>query len=290
MGAMGNDALRPKTSGGKMFWRFERRSFSSSSSSGSSFCLVCYVLYINFEKGEYLPARNTRRLLVSRVTRYASSLTHEFAVDPKYFARPEMLMDNDPNASTTSGLCSSSFMEWLGDIRGLEGSLCNGAFIRSRSSVRSGCGSVESWEWEDLRESSRSRTRVDSSDIFSCSSVVDASTNLEDRGLETIRYLSEFDTYRLPWPVVNEPAKEDKRPYQKCYNINTNHLDRLPSSLSLRMMSMVHFYFWYELKARVHRYMYACLSHRNLSLGGNMSSWSRRKKRNQILPTTFCTR
>lgn len=35
-------------------------------------------------------------------------LTHEFAVCPKYLARPVRLIDKDPKASTMSGLVSSS--------------------------------------------------------------------------------------------------------------------------------------------------------------------------------------
>jgi hypothetical protein len=64
--------------------------------------------------------------------------THEFAIDPKYLARPETLIDNDPKASTTSGFCSSSLEVWVGEVRDPEGSLCNGALMRSKSSVRSG--------------------------------------------------------------------------------------------------------------------------------------------------------
>jgi hypothetical protein len=37
-------------------------------------------------------------------------LTQEFAVCPKYFARPVRLIDKDPKASTMSGLDSSSLI------------------------------------------------------------------------------------------------------------------------------------------------------------------------------------
>ena len=104
--------------------------------------------------------------------------THELAIDPKYFARPETLIDNDPKASTTSGLCSSSMEDWVGDVREPDGSLCKGALIRNRSSARRGWGSVEICECETRKESSRSRTRFASWDIFSCNSVVDAKTKL----------------------------------------------------------------------------------------------------------------
>lgn len=111
--------------------------------------------------------------------RSSKALTHEFAVEPKYFALPEMLMDNDPNASTTSGLCSSSFTDWNADgVREPDGSLCRGAFMRNKSSVRRGWVSVESCACDDRKESSRSRTRFANSEIFSCNSWVDANTNL----------------------------------------------------------------------------------------------------------------
>ena len=44
-------------------------------------------------------------------------LTQEFAVCPKYFARPVRLIDKDPKASTMSGLASSSLtITELGDF------------------------------------------------------------------------------------------------------------------------------------------------------------------------------
>jgi len=64
--------------------------------------------------------------------------THEFANDPKYFARPDTLIDNDPKASATSGFCSSSLKDWVGEERASDGSLCKGALMRNKSSVRSG--------------------------------------------------------------------------------------------------------------------------------------------------------
>lgn len=50
-------------------------------------------------------------------SRVKKLLTQEFAVCPKYFARPVRLIDKDPKASTMSGLVSSSLMiTELGDL------------------------------------------------------------------------------------------------------------------------------------------------------------------------------
>jgi hypothetical protein len=66
-------------------------------------------------------------------------LTQEFAVCPKYFARPVRLIDKDPKESTKSGLVSSSLMTTeLGDLV-WDISRWSGAFILRSSSVRSGC-------------------------------------------------------------------------------------------------------------------------------------------------------
>lgn len=131
--------------------------------------------------------------------------THEFAVVPKYFAPPERLMESEPKASTTSGLCSSSFITlpvaWL---RKAGTSRWRGAFMRRSSSESNGCCSLDRWEWEERRASSSSRTRFASSEIFSWSSWVDARTNLgHECSLQTTKRGS--DSHRLPCPVVREP-------------------------------------------------------------------------------------
>lgn len=112
--------------------------------------------------------------------RIRAQLTQELAMDPKYLAPPEALIDREPKASTISPLCSSSLTSPLRMLRWQGGSLCRGALIWSRSSARRGCLSVETMEWDCLRASSSSRTRLQRTDIFSWSSCVDASTKLRE--------------------------------------------------------------------------------------------------------------
>lgn len=107
-------------------------------------------------------------------------LTQELAMDPKYLAPPEALMDREPKASTISPFCSSSLTSLLGTLRWLGGSRCKGALIWRRSSTRRGCLSGETREWECLRPSSSSRTRLQRTEIFSWSSWVEARTKLRD--------------------------------------------------------------------------------------------------------------
>jgi hypothetical protein len=82
--------------------------------------------------------------------------------------------------------------------------------MRISSSDRSGWGSFELCACETRSPSSRSRMREHNSVIFSCSSWVDASTNLYvELGLYMLQTLSA--TYRLPCPVVREP-EDDREP------------------------------------------------------------------------------
>lgn len=80
--------------------------------------------------------------------------------------------------------------------------------MRNSSSDKSGWGSFEFSACETRSPSSRSRTREHNSVIFSCSSCVDASTNLYVE-LELCTLQTVSTTYRFPCPVVREP--EDDR-------------------------------------------------------------------------------
>jgi len=144
---------------------------------------------------------SARRMAVDNTKRLER--THELAECPKYFERPVLLMDRVPKASTSSGLGSSSLIASCGLC---ETSLCSGALILNSSSESRGCDCAEICPCEARKPSSSSRTRVASSEIFSCSSWVEANTNLEgffrDRSSA-----KESKTYLFPCPVVKEPYR-----------------------------------------------------------------------------------
>lgn len=177
---IGNAPLRAKISAGRTVWSATRRSPSVSCwSSLTSFCN-----YSEDNKSRYKlldrPVRNTGACVIKcRQFNEKSSRTQELAIEPKYFAPPAALIDKDPKASTTSPFWSSSLASHRGRFLLFGGSRCKGFLISNKSSVNKSCLSVDTRECEYRRASSRSRTRWESSDIFSWSSWVDARTNLD---------------------------------------------------------------------------------------------------------------